>query len=166
MVECPSRMICSRLALLMGLACLVVILASWGWLQESTLKWSQLKDLYWLIFNPFWSVSCTFEFQNAASPTTNFGGILWQSFGAIEIHVQSVLEIWGVIKLFPCKYTSKEGLERMQMEVLTWSNIISFDHWLLHIHEIMTVLSDCVLLCLWVPKESPWITNCFRLGTF
>lgn len=30
----------------------------------------------------------------------------------------------------------------------------------------MTVLSDCVLLCLWVPKESPWITNCFRLGTF
>ena len=33
----------------------------------------------------------------------------------------------------------------MEMEVLTWSNI-SFDHWLLHIHEIVTVLCPALPL--------------------
>ena len=49
----------------------------------------------------------------------------------------------------------------MEMEVLTWSNIISFDHWLLHIHEIMTVL--CPALPLSPKSESPVVSG---LGPF
>lgn len=97
---------------------------------ECILKFSQIA-LYDLLRNV--------DRIKTQSPGTNFGGILWhQSFWAIEVD-QLILESWDVVKLVPSNYTAKKSLERMDMEVLTWSNI-TFDHWLLQIHEIMTAL--------------------------